>query len=467
MMNPSNEEAQGSNGMSKIIVDPNIFKAYDIRGIYGTNLDENVARDVGRAFAAILKPTKVVVGQDGRTTSPSLADAVIEGLTSVGVDVIRVGQVSTDMYYYACATQKLPGIMVTASHNPKEYNGFKMVRKIPYLLSGDEGIQDIRQVIELESFPPNAERPGSVEGLDVMGGFTDKILSLVDASKLKPMKVIADTANGMVGPSLTELFKRIPQVKLTPMYFDVDGTFPNHGGDPLMPENRAELQERVVNGGYDLGFAFDPDGDRFFCIDKKGRFIPGDFMTAILASYFLGKSPGATIVYDVRASLAVKDTIETRGGKALYNRVGHAYIKKRMSDEEAVFGGEVTGHYYFADFYGCDSGVAPMMYLLDLLSNTDKSLDQIVDEYESKYLLSGEINSQVPDVPATLAKIKDRYAPGAKNLIEIDGITIENEDWRFNVRGSNTEPLIRLNLEATSQALMEQKRDEILSLIRQ
>jgi phosphomannomutase len=446
--------------------DSSIFKAYDIRGIYNDNLNEDIAVAVGKAFAKILSPQTVVVGQDGRTSSPALAKSVIEGLTSVGVNVVNVGQVSTDMYYYACATKKMPGIMVTASHNPKEYNGFKMVRDIPYLLSGDEGIQDIRKVIESDDFPPNAAKPGTVEDFPVMEGFVQKILSLVDTKNLKSMKVIADTANGMVGPSLTELFKNIPQVKLTPMYFDVDGTFPNHGGDPLIAENRAELQERVKNEGYDLGFAFDPDGDRFFCIDKKGRFVSGDFLTAILSSYFLEKNHGATIVYDIRASLAVKDTIEQGGGKALYNRVGHAFIKKRMSDENAVFAGEVTGHYYFKDFYGCDSGVAPMVYLLDLLSNSTKTLDAILDEYGQKYFISGEINSKVPDVQIVLSRIKETYGKDAENVVEIDGITIENKDWRFNVRGSNTEPLIRLNLEAISSDLMEQKRDEILALIR-
>jgi phosphomannomutase len=450
--------------MSKI--NPSIFKAYDIRGIYGENLDEEVANSIGRAFAAILEPTTVIVGRDGRTSGPSLTQAVIDGLTGVGVNVINVGQVSTDMYYYACATKKLPGIMVTASHNPKEYNGFKMVKNIPYLLSGDEGIQEIRQVIESDKFPLKTSQPGKVENFAVMDGFVQKVLSLVDVSKLRPMKVIADTANGMVGPSLTELFKNIPQIKLTPMYFEIDGTFPNHGGDPLLEENRAELQQRVLGEGYDLGFAFDPDGDRFFCIDKKGRFVSGDFMTAVLSSYFLKVHPKSTIVYDIRASKAVPDTIKSGGGRALYNRVGHAFIKKRMSDEGAIFAGEVSGHYYFTDFYGCDSGVTPMIYLLDMLSKSDKSLDQIVDEYSSKYFISGEINSKVPDVQKTLNNVKDKYAPNAKNVIEVDGINIENERWRFNVRGSNTEPLIRLNLEANSQKLMEQKRDELLALIR-
>lgn len=447
-------------------VDPSIFKAYDIRGVYGDKLFDDTAEAVGKAFAKILKPTTVIVGRDARVSSPALHDRLLQGLTSVGVNVIDIGMVSTDMYYYACATKQLPGIMVTASHNPKEYNGFKMVREIPYLLSGDEGIQDIRQVIETDDFPPAAATPGTVENWNVMDGFVKKILSLVDVSQLKPMKVLADTANGMVGPSLTELFKHIPQVQMTPMYFEPDGTFPNHGGDPLQEENRRELEERVAAEGFDLGFAFDPDGDRFFCIDNKGRFVSGDFLTAILSRYFLEKNPGATIVYDVRASLAVKDTIEELGGRALYNRVGHAYIKKRMSDEQAVFAGEVTGHYYFAEFYGCDSGVAPMLYIMDLLSHTDQKLAEILDELGQKYFISGEINSKVPDVQAKIDEIKEKYATKADNVIEIDGITCEYPEWRFNVRGSNTEPLIRLNLEAISQELMEQKRDEVLGVIR-
>lgn len=448
-------------------VNPAIFKAYDIRGIYPTDLNEDMALAIGKAFAKVIQPAQVIVGRDGRVSSPAMAKALINGLTSVGVNVIDVGQVSTDMYYYACATKNIPGIMVTASHNPKEYNGFKMVREIPYLLSGDEGIQDIRRVVETGEFPAETAQPGTVEQWSIMEGFIEKILSLVDVSKLKPMKVIADTANGMVGPSLAELFKRIPQVQLTPMYFEVDGTFPNHGGDPLQEENRRELMERVAAEGYDLGFAFDPDGDRFFCIDNRGRFVSGDFMTAILSSYFLDTNPGATIVYDIRASLAVKDTVLQKGGTPVYNRVGHSYIKKTMKDKDAVFGGEVTGHYYFRDFFGCDSGLAPMMYLMDLLSKADKQLADILDEYEQKYHISGEINSKVADVKATIARIKEKYAPEAQEVIEIDGITCEMGEWRFNVRGSNTEPLIRLNLEATTPELMAQKRDEVLAMIQE
>jgi phosphomannomutase len=448
-------------------VEPTIFKSYDIRGIYGKDLFDETAEAVGKAFPIVVKTQQVIVGRDARVSSPSLHAHIIKGLTSIGVNVIDIGTVSTDMYYFACATKKVAGIMVTASHNPKEYNGFKMVREIPYLLSGDEGIQDIRKVIETDAFPPSAEIFGTVETWDVMPEFIAKMMSLVDINKLKPMKILCDTANGMVGPSLTELFKQISQITLVPMYFDPDGTFPNHGGDPLQETNRTEIMDRVPKEGADLGFMFDPDGDRFFCIDKKGRFVSGDFMTAILSGYFLKKAPGSSIVYDIRASHAVPDMIKAAGGKPLYNRVGHAYIKKRMRDENAVFGGEVTGHYYFADFYYCDSGVAPMLYLLEFLSSSDKSLDQILDEMGKVYFISGEINTKGVDAQMVFQKLEETYSTAAKEVIKIDGITMEMGDWHFNVRASNTEPLVRLNVEATTQATMEQKRDELLTLIQQ
>jgi phosphomannomutase len=447
-------------------VDPSIFKAYDIRGIYGQNLFDETGEAVGKAFVKVVGATDVVIGRDARVSSPALHNAVIKGLTGVGVNVIDLGMVSTDMYYYGCATKKLPGIMITASHNPKEYNGFKMVKQIPYLLSGDEGIQDIRKIIEQDSFPPQAAQKGKVEQWDVMDGFVQKILSLVDVTKLKPMKVIADTANGMVGPSLEALYKHLPQLNLTPMYFTPDGTFPNHGGDPLMPENRRELQERVPGEKADLGFAFDPDGDRFFCIDRRGRFVSGDFLTTILAEYFLVKNPGATIVYDIRASHAVRDRVSRAGGKAIYNRVGHAYIKKRMMDENAVFGGEVTGHYYFKDFFFCDSGVAPMIFLLDELSRKTKTLDELLDELEAIYHLSGEINIKGVDSKEVFQKLEAKYAPLAKQVLKVDGLTFEFNHWHFNVRASNTEPLVRVNVEADSDQLMQEKRDEILAMIR-
>lgn len=448
-------------------INPGIFKSYDIRGIYNSELFDETAEAVARAFTKIIKPQTVIVGRDARVSSPALHQNLLAGFQRVGVHVIDIGTVSTDMYYFACATKHLPGIMVTASHNPKEYNGFKMVRQIPYLLSGEDGIQQIRQVIESESFPEDKAHSKPVEQWDVMGGFIQKMLSLIDVTALKPIKIYCDTANGMVGPSLIELFKHIPQIQMTPMYFEPDGTFPNHGGDPLLEENRRELMRIVPENNADLGFAFDPDGDRFFCVDKTGRFVSGDFMTALLSEYFLDKYPASAIVYDIRASHAVSNKITAKGGKPFYNRVGHAYIKKRMMDEGAVFGGEVTGHYYFKDFFYCDSGVAPMLYLMDMLSKSKKSLDQMLDELEQKYFISGEINTKGANAGEVFARIEQQYSKAALEIIRVDGITMEMGEWHFNVRASNTEPLVRLNLEATTQALMEEKRDELLSVIRQ
>jgi len=451
--------------MSKNI-DKSIFKAYDIRGVYGESLFDELAEMVGRAFSVIVKPETVIVGRDARISSPVLHQYLIKGLRAVGVNVIDVGMVSTDMYYYACATKDLPGIMVTASHNPKEYNGFKMVKKIPQLLSGEEGIQDIYQLIADEKLPGDAEKEGNLETWDIMDEFVEKILSLADSKKFKKMKLVVDTSNGMVGPSFVELFKKIPQIEYIPMYFEPDGTFPNHGGDPLQEENRRELQARVVSEGADLGLTFDPDGDRFFCIDSTGRFVSGDFLTAIMAEYFLEKNPGAAIVYDIRASHAVPNIIEKAGGKAFYNRVGHAFIKKRMMEENAVFGGEVTGHYYFKDYFMCDSGLAPVMYLLDLLSQKEENLAEIVDEMEEIYFISGEINTKGVDKDKVFKLIEEKYGPTANEIIRVDGLTMEYDNWHFNVRASNTEPLVRLNLEADSKKLMEEKRDEVLAVIK-
>jgi phosphomannomutase len=443
-----------------------IFKAYDIRGVADIQLNADIANAIGKAFTRVVSPTTVIIGRDGRVSSPEYKQAVVDGLTEVGVNVIDVGMVSTDMYYYACATKKLPGIMITASHNPKEYNGFKMVRQIPYLLSGDDGIQEMKVLIQNDDLPEVAEKAGTVTEWNIMDGFIEKLLSLVDTTSFKPMRVLIDTSNGMVGPSLIELFKHLPQIEMTPMYFEVDGTFPNHGGDPLQEENRRELQERVAAEGFDLGFTFDPDGDRFFCIDSTGRFVSGDFLTALLGEYFLKANPGSTIVYDIRASRAVRDLVERAGGTALYNRVGHAFIKKRMVDESAVFGGEVTGHYYFSDFYYCDSGVAPMLYLMDLLTKSDKTLAQMIDELEKKYFISGEINTKGVDSQAVFAELEEVYGSEANQVLHVDGVSIIFDDWHFNVRASNTEPLVRLNLEATNKQLMEEKRDEVLALIR-
>jgi phosphomannomutase len=442
-------------------VNPSIFKAYDIRGIYPTDLNEDVAYAIGRAFVTFLDAKEVIVGHDMRLSGPAIFDAVTRGITDQGADVLNFGLVSTDQYYYACARLNIAGMMVTASHNPKDYNGFKMVRQMPYLLSGNEGIQDLRQLVEKGEFP-TATRKGEIKPQSFKEDFVQKVLSLIDVQGLKPLKVIADTGNGTVGPILQEVYKHLP-VELVGMYLDPDGSLPNHGLDPLKEENRAELQRRVVEEGADLGVAFDGDGDRFFAIDDRGQFISGDFLTAIMGSYLLEKYPGAKILYDVRASWAVVDLIEAAGGVPMMERVGHAFIKDRMAREDAVFAGEVTGHYYFRDFFFADSGIVPSLYLLEMLSKRGLKMSEILRPLEEKYFISGEINSTVHDPQAKMEELKQVYSDAT--ITTMDGVSIDYPTWHFNVRPSNTEPLLRLNLEAQTREEMERRRDEVVEII--
>ena len=443
-------------------VNPKIFKAYDIRGIYPTELDETAAYKIGRAFVTFLGVDRVIVGRDMRLSSPQIFKAVTDGIRDQGADVIDIGLVSTDQYYFACSRLGGAGMIVTASHNPKEYTGFKMVRQMPYLLSGDTGIQDLRRLVEQDTWT-EPERRGEMTARDLSEEFVQFVLSLIDVAAIKPLKVIADTGNGMVGPILSRVYAHLP-VLLVGMYFEPDGSLPNHGLDPLQEENRAELQERVVEEGADVGFAFDGDGDRFFTIDNRGRFVPGDYMTALLAEYMLRRQPGEKIVYDVRASWAVPDRVRAAGGTPLIERVGHAFIKQRMADENVLFAGEVSGHYYFRDFHYADSGLIPSLLILEMLSTTGKHLSELLAPLEAKYFISGEINSTVEDAGARLDILAERYADG--KIERIDGLSVTYPDWHFNVRASNTEPLIRLNLEARSKELMEEKRDEVLGILR-
>lgn len=443
-------------------VNPSIFKAYDIRGIYPTDLNEQAAYLIGRAFVTFLGIEKVVVGRDMRLSGPSMFKEVTRGITEQGADVIDIGLVSTDQYYFACQKLGLPGIMVTASHNPKEYNGFKMVKKMPYLLSGDAGIQDLRQLVENENFP-EPKRQGQITQQDFKNEFIEKVLSIIDIKAIKPLKVIVDTGNGMVGPILTEVYQRLP-IQLIGLYLDPDGSLPNHGLDPLQAENRAELQARVKSEGAAIGFAFDGDGDRFFAIDDRGEFISGDFLTAIMGQYLLEKYPKSKILYDVRASWAVVDLITAVGGTPLMERVGHAFIKQRMAKEDALYAGEVTGHYYFKDFFFADSGIIPSLILMEMISKKGKKMSEILAPLEAKYFISGEINSKVADTKAVMQKLAEVYKDGEQHTM--DGISVSYPTWHFNVRGSNTEPLIRLNLEAKTREEMERKRDEVLAVIR-
>jgi phosphomannomutase len=446
-------------------VNPGIFKAYDIRGIYPTDLNEDAAYAIGRAFVTFLKADKVLVGRDMRTSGGQIFEAVTRGIMDQGADVVNIGMVSTDQYYFACAQLKLPGMMVTASHNPKEYNGFKMVRQMPYLLSGDEGIQDLRRIVENDAYAP-ATGKGSMTGVDLSEQFVEAVLGLIDVDALAPrgLKVVADTGNGMVGPILQRVYAKLP-VELVGLYLDPDGTLPNHGLDPLQPENRAELERRVVSERADVGFAFDGDGDRFFTIDDRGQFVAGDYMTALLGRYLLQKKPGSKIVYDVRASWAVPELITASGGTPLMERVGHAFIKRRMASEGALFGGEVTGHYYFQDFNYADSGIIPSLLIMEMLAKTGKKMSELLEPLEAKYFISGEINTKVADSKAKMEELAQRYADG--KIERMDGVSVSYDTWHFNVRGSNTEPLLRLNIESVaSPAEMQQKRDEVLAIIR-
>jgi phosphomannomutase len=444
-------------------INPSIFKAYDIRGIYPTDLNEAAAYAIGRAFVTFLAVDRVLVGRDMRLSGPQIFDAVTRGIMDQGADVINIGMVSTDQFYFACSEKQLPGMMVTASHNPKEYSGFKMVRQMPYLLSGAEGIQDLRRIVETDAYAP-VTRQGNMSDLDLSEQFVEAVLGLLDIGALKSLKVVADTGNGMVGPILTRVFARLP-VELVGLYLDPDGSLPNHGLDPLQPENRAELERRVISEGAAAGFAFDGDGDRFFVIDDRGAFVSGDFFTALLGRYLLQQNPGRKIVYDVRASWAVPQLITAAGGTPLIERVGHAFIKRRMASEAALFGGEVTGHYYFEGFNYADSGIIPALLIMEMLSKSNQKMSDLLRPLEEQYFISGEINSTVADGKAKMEELAERYSDGV--IERLDGVSVSYPTWHFNVRGSNTEPLLRLNLESiASRAEMEQRRDEVLAIIR-
>lgn len=448
-------------------INPGIFKAYDVRGVYPSEINEAVVHDIGGAYVTYLKAKRIAVSRDMRLSSPALADAFIEGARRQGADVVDYGMMATDMMYFAVVRDGLDGgAQITASHNPKQYNGVKMVRREAFPLSGDAGINDIRDMVVNKNLPAASATMGSLTQARVLEDYVAKVMSFVDPSIIKPFNVVLDAGSGMGGLVAPELFKRLP-CKTTRLCFDIDGTFPNHEANPLIDENRKDITERVLAEKADIGIAWDGDADRCFFIDGNGEFIAGDFVTALLAEAFLIKQPGQSIVYDVRASYAVKDTVAKYNGKALMNRVGHSFFKKRMRDDDAVFGGEVTGHYYFRDFYFCDNGFIPALLILELMSRKGKTLAELLEPLREKYFISGEINTRMPDhsqVEAKVAGLSKKYADG--NVYMMDGVSVEYPDWHFNVRASNTEPLIRLNLEGTTQQLMEEKRDEVLSYIR-
>jgi phosphomannomutase len=448
-------------------VAPDIFKAYDIRGLYPSEVNEEGARQIGRAYVSYLNASRIAVSRDMRLSSPGLASAFIDGALEQGADVVDYGMAATDMLYFAVARDGLDGgAQITASHNPKAYNGIKMVRREAFPLSGDAGIGEIRDMVTKNAVPAASRPRGRVETRDMLDGYVETVMGFIDAKAIHPFNVVLDAGSGMGGLVAPRLFDRLP-CRTTRLCFEIDGTFPNHEANPLIEENRRDIVERVVAERADIGIAWDGDADRCFFIDGKGEFIAGDFVTALLAEAALIKSPRDKIVYDVRASYAVKDTVAKHGGTALMNRVGHAYIKRRMREENAVFGGEVTGHYYFRDFYYADNGFIPALLILELMSKKQRTLHELLAPFREKYFISGEINTRVTDMAAVDARLGDlagRYKDG--KTYELDGFSAEFPDFHFNVRPSNTEPMLRLNLEAVTPALMEKKRDEVLAVIR-
>ena len=449
------------------MINASVFKAYDVRGLYPSEITEDLFHQLGRAFVAYLGPGKYAVTRDMRTSSPSLTAAFIDGARKQGGTIYDYGLLGTDQMYYAVAADQLDGgAQVTASHNPGEYNGCKLVRAEAFPLSGESGIKEMKEMILAGSIPAPPASSGAIEKRDIMDRYIEHVLSFVDEASLKPFNVVLDAGSGVAGIVAPRLFDRLP-VKTTRLCFEVDGTFPNHEANPLIEENRRDITERVIALKADAGIAWDGDADRVFFIDGSGEFIAGDFITALLAEAFLMKSPGDTIIYDVRASYAVKDVVAKYGGKALMNRVGHAFIKRRMREENAVFGGEVTGHYYFRDNFYADNGFIPALMILDLMSKKGLSLRDLLKPLRERYFISGEINTKVADMDiaaSKIAELKKAYANG--NVYELDGISAEFHDWHFNVRQSNTEPLLRLNLEGLTPEIMEKRRDEILSIIR-
>ena len=452
-------------GYDRRVLDPGVFKAYDVRGIYPEQLDEEGAYAIGRAYVEQFEPRRIAVGRDMRVSSPAMARAAIRGAADGGADVLDIGMIGTEMLYFAVGELGLDGgIAVTASHNPKEYTGMKIVRRGALPVGGDSGLPEIRDRA-LAGFDTSRRlTPGRVETHDVGPGYVERVLSFVNVAAIKPLRVVIDAANGMAGAMLPPVLERVP-VDAVRCYFDPDGTFPNHEPNPLLPENREFIVRKTLEQRADLGVAFDGDADRCFFVDDSGEFVPGDFVTALLARSVLAKEPGAKVIYDVRASWAVPETIERAGGVPLINRVGHAFIKHRMRQEGAAFGGEVSGHYYFRDFSQADSGVVPFLLMLELISREGRPLSELLGEYRSRYFITGELNTPVADVPVKLQELKERF--GAEGTVShLDGISIDAPEWHMNVRPSNTEPLLRLNLEARTPELMERKRDEVLAVMR-
>ena len=446
-------------------LDPKVFKAYDVRGIYPAEIDEEGAYRIGRAYVDVFAPKAMAVGRDMRLSSPAMAEGTIRGASDAGADVVDIGMVGTEMVYFAVGELDLDGgIMVTASHNPKEYTGMKIVRGGALPVGGDSGLLDVRDRAAELNGRSDTPTKGQGRSEDIYPAFTERVLSFVDVDTIQPLRVVIDAANGMAGVMLPPILDRLP-IDTVRCYFEPDGSFPNHEPNPLLPENREFIIRKAVEENADLGIAFDGDADRCFFVDDTGEFVPGDFVTALLAESMLRKKPGATIIYDVRASWAVPDVVKGAGGTPVVNRVGHAVIKHRMRETGAAFAGEISGHYYFRDVSQADSGTIPALLMLELVSQAGVPLSKILRPYRERYFLTGELNTPVTDVPRKLQELEERFGSEGE-VSHLDGLSVATDDWHMNVRPSNTEPLLRLNLEARARNLMERKRDEVLSVIR-
>jgi phosphomannomutase len=454
-------------------MDESIFKAYDVRGKYPEQMDEDLAYRIGRAFPPVLEELegtpveeqRIAVGRDMRTSAPSMSEQYARGIADAGAHVLDIGMVGTEMLYWTVGSRELDGgLMCTASHNPKAYTGAKLVKRGALALSGDSGISELKELVKQGEPGPPADEPGEIATEDIGDAFRKDALGYIDPKAIKPLKVMLDGANGMAGEMVGPILDNF-RLDQEPAHWEPDGEFSDDGPNPLIEENRRFIIDKVKETGADLGIAWDGDADRCFFIDDTARFVDGDFLTALLADSILRKDPGAAILYDVRASRAVPDIVERAGGHPYINRVGHAFFKTRMRELGAAFGGEVSGHYYFHDFYCADSGTIPALLILELLSVEGKKMSELLEPLRSRYFISGEINSEVEDQEGKMNELKERYWDG--RVTELDGVSVDYDDWHFNVRPSNTEPLLRLNLESVvSREHMEEKRDEVLELIR-
>jgi phosphomannomutase len=441
-----------------------IFKAYDIRGVVPDELDEEAAESVGAAFAAMTRARSVVIIHDMRTSSGPLAAAFARGVTAVGADVVDGGLGSTDMLYYGSGSLGIPGAMITASHNPAKYNGIKLCRAGAKPVGQDTGLAELRDAAS-KGEPPESAKPGSVTSQDLLSGYADYLRSLVDLSGIRPLKVVVDAGNGMAGHTVPQVFDGLP-IRLVPLFFELDGSFPNHEANPIDPANLADLQRAVKQSGADIGLAFDGDADRCFVVDERGEIVSPSVLTALIATRELAREPGATVIHNLITSRAVPEIVAEHGGTAVRTRVGHSFIKAVMADRGAIFGGEHSGHFYFRDFWFADSGMLAALHLLAALGGQDRPLSELLAEY-SRYVASGEINSEVSDQVAAMEQVRREFSTQPDvTADDLDGLTIAGPGWWFNVRPSNTEPLLRLNVEAADDATMAKVTDEVLRIVR-